>query len=136
MKICHVALYTENLEGLVGFYAKYFGGRPGGIYRNRTRGFRSCFVAFDGGPTLEIMTLDAGLKPGPGGDFAGYAHVAFDAGSREGADKLTERLRSEGFTIESGPRVTGDGYYESCVLDPAGNRVEITCGQAKKQCFS
>ena len=28
--------------------------------------------------------------------------------------------------IEGEPRTTGDGYYESVVLDPEGNRIEIT----------
>ena len=32
----------------------------------------------------------------------------------------------DGYPVVSPPRVTGDGYYESCVLDSEGTRVEIT----------
>ena len=56
----------------------------------------------------------------------GYAHIAFSVGSREKVDALTERLRSDGFKVVSGPRTTGDGYYESCIVVIEGNQIEIT----------
>jgi lactoylglutathione lyase len=56
----------------------------------------------------------------------GYAHLSFSVGSQEAVDRLTEDLRSAGFQVIDGPRWTGDGYYESKVLDPEGNEVEIT----------
>jgi lactoylglutathione lyase len=83
------------------------------------------FVYFGDGARLEIMSRpDVTTAPQP--SQLGYAHVAFDFGSRDAVDALTERLCADGYTVVSGPRVTGDGYYESCVLDPDGNAVEIT----------
>ena len=57
---------------------------------------------------------------------SGYAHVAVSVGEMQDVVDLTNRLRKDGFEIVSGPRYTGDGYFESAVLDPDGNRVEIT----------
>jgi lactoylglutathione lyase len=51
--------------------------------------------------------------------------VAISVGSRDHVDELTARLRQDGYPVLDGPRRTGDGYYESVVLDPDGNRVEI-----------
>jgi lactoylglutathione lyase len=130
MRICHAALYVKDLGPAVRFYETYFGGRPGGLYHNPKRGFRSCFVEFGGGPLLELMALDAGLREGSGAEnHAGYDHIAFDVGSRADVDKLTQRLKDDGVEIVSGPRITGDGHYESCALDCGGNRVEITCSE-------
>ena len=56
----------------------------------------------------------------------GYAHIAFSAGSREKVDELTEKLRAAGYEVISGPRITGDGYYESCIIALEGNQIEIT----------
>ena len=53
-------------------------------------------------------------------------HLAFSVGRREKVDQLTERLKSDGYKVLSGPRVTGDGYYESCVAGPEENQIEIT----------
>ena len=66
------------------------------------------------------------VPSGSGNPQTGFAHLAFSAGSKAKVDELTSQLREAGFTVESGPRMTGDGYYESCVLDPEGNRIEIT----------
>ena len=63
--------------------------------------------------------MDQAAKPG-------YAHIAFSVGSREKVDTLTERLRQNGYPVAGGPRVTGDGYYESCVVGFEGNLIEIT----------
>lgn len=56
----------------------------------------------------------------------GYIHVAFSAGGRAAVDRLTERLKEDGYPVLSGPRTTGDGYYESCILGIEGNQIEIT----------
>ena len=56
----------------------------------------------------------------------GYIHIAFSVGSAENVDALTQKLEQDGYPIISHPRTTGDGYYESCVLDPDGNQIEIT----------
>jgi len=54
------------------------------------------------------------------------AHLAISVGSKEKVDELTEKLRADGYTVAGNPRLTGDGYYESVVFDPEGNRIEIT----------
>lgn len=126
MIVEHVALWAENLERSREFYTKYFNGTANGGYSN-TSGFSSYFISFSSGARLEIMN-----KPGTSNATGeseilyGYSHMAFSAGSRENVDKLTESLRAAGYPIISEPRNTGDGYYESCVSDPDGNRVEIT----------
>ena len=56
----------------------------------------------------------------------GYIHIAFSVGSREKVDELTEILRNDGYEVLSGPRTTGDGYYESCILGIEGNQIELT----------
>ena len=111
MKIEHIALYVNDLEGARDFFARYFGGQPGGLYHNKTTGFRSYFLTFADGARLELMT-----RPG----------LADPAGSREAVDALTARLAADGWPAVSGPRVTGDGYYESCVAGFEGNLIEIT----------
>jgi lactoylglutathione lyase len=55
----------------------------------------------------------------------GLAHFALSVGSERRVDELTQRLAHDGYPVLDGPRRTGDGYYESVVLDPDGNRVEI-----------
>ena len=115
MKIEHIALYVNDLEGARDFFARYFGGQPGGLYHNKTTGFRSYFLTFADGARLEKQPLQTG-----------YIHLAFSAGSREAVDALTARLAADGWPAVSGPRVTGDGYYESCVAGFEGNLIEIT----------
>ena len=126
MKIEHIALYVNDLEGARDFFVKYFGAISNGGYHNTRTDFRSFFLTFEDGARLEIMT-----KPDltDSGDFLnryGYAHIAFSVGSREAVDDLTARLKADGYPVYSGPRVTGDGYYESCILGFEGNLIEIT----------
>ena len=128
MKIEHIALWVKDLERMKRFYQECFDGEAGEMYTNPRTGFRSYFIKFSSGARLEIMNQP---ELGDGADVnhnppTGYAHLAFGVGSRTGVDELTGRLREQGYPVVSGPRTTGDGYYESCVLDPEGNRVEIT----------
>lgn len=88
-------------------------------------GFRSYFLSFDDGARLEIMTRPE-LAEGGGQPCRRYAHVAFSVGGKQAVDELTERLRADGYEVVSGPRTTGDGYYESCVTTVEGALVEIT----------
>lgn len=124
MKLTHVALWTTRLEELRAFYETYFGGTSGEKYVNPAKGFESYFIRFDDGTALEIMHSTA-VRERTEKTMTGWCHVAFDAGSRDEVDTLTERLRKDGYCVVSEPRTTGDGYYESTVADPDGNRVEI-----------
>ncbi|HJW12508.1 MAG TPA: VOC family protein [Albitalea sp.] len=127
MKLEHAALWTPDLERSRAFYERYFGGRAGARYANPRTGFASYFLSFDGGSRLELMQMD-GIVPRPHEPAVqqmGLVHLAFDAGSTARVDALTERLRAEGHAVIGEARRTGDGYYESTVLDPDGNRIEI-----------
>jgi lactoylglutathione lyase len=127
MRIEHIALWTNDMERCTAFYTTYFGATAGPHYINATKGFQSCFLNFDGGARIEVMTTTK-LNPvviEPGAERMGLTHIAITVGSDETVDQLTARLREAGFAIQDGPRRTGDGYYESVVLDPDGNRIEI-----------
>ena len=126
IKIEHIAMYVNDLEGAKEFFEKYFNAKSNEKYHNTKTGFRSYFLSFDGGARLEIMS-----KPNVADDEktltkTGYAHLAFSVGSREKVDELTYQLEVDGYSVISGSRVTGDGYYESCVLGFENNQIEIT----------
>jgi len=125
MKIEHVALYVKNLEGAKDFFVKHFGGVSGEMYHNPKTGFSSYFISFEDGARLELMNK-ADVNEASQKQCLGFAHLAFSAGSRERVDELTAVLQNAGYEITSGPRVTGDGYYESCVKAFEDNIVEIT----------
>ncbi|NEG70073.1 VOC family protein [Bifidobacterium choloepi] len=125
MHIEHVGVFVGDLERGTRFFETYFGGVRGERYENPRTGFSSYFLTFDSGARLEVSHNDA-VNGAVDDSALGYAHVAFSVGSRHAVDELTERLRSDGYVVASGPRVTGDGYYESVVLDADGNHVEIT----------
>ncbi len=122
MKIEHVAIRYRDLEKARDFFEKYFDAKSGKLYCNKTTGFRSYFLSFLGEARLEIMSLPFHDSKEKSGGF----HVAFSLGSKEKVDSLTEILRKDGFEILSGPRTTGDGYYETAFLDFEGNHLEIT----------
>ena len=126
MKIEHVAMYVNSLEQARDFFVRYLGGKANDGYHNRTTGFRSYFLTFDDGARLEIMTKPALEDPEKTQNRTGLIHIAFSVGSRERVDELTARLRADGYEVLSGPRTTGDGYYESCVVAVEGNQIEIT----------
>jgi lactoylglutathione lyase len=127
MKIEHIAIWTDDLERLKSFYVKYFNAAPGAKYFNPHKKFESYFLSFESGCRLELMRMPE-LKHAAhdSAQYIGLTHFAVSVGSREKVDSLTEILRSDGVTITGEPRHTGDGYYESVVLDPDGNRIEIT----------
>lgn len=126
MKIEHIAMYVCDLEGAKDFFLKYFDGNSNEIYINEVTGFKSYFISFNGETRLEIMSKVEVVDSKKEINRTGYSHVAFSAGSKERVNKLTERLRSDGFKIISGPRTTGDGYYESCIVGFENNQIEIT----------
>ncbi len=125
MKINHLALWTLNLEAMRDFYTTYFGAKSIDLYHNKKTEFKSYFLSFDDETRLEIMTRPDIAERTAKDDF-GYAHLAMSVGTKEQVDDLTNLLAQEGFEIVGKPRTTGDGYYESVVLDPDGNKVEIT----------
>lgn len=126
MRIEHVAMYVRDLEAARDFFTTWLGGRSNGGYRNKTTGFRSYFISFEDGARLELMQKPAMTDAEKDPNRTGYSRVAFSVGSKEAVDALTRRLREAGFPVVSGPRTTGDGYYESCVLALEENQIEIT----------
>ncbi len=127
MQIEHIAVFTQDLERLRSFYETYFQAEAGAKYTD-SRHFESYFLTFDSGSRLELMSMPGIMahSDNPLMEFVGYSHMAISVGSKERVDELTARLGSAGYFIVGRPMATEDGYYESCVLDPDGNRVEIT----------
>ncbi|MEL7654656.1 MAG: VOC family protein [Bacillota bacterium] len=125
MYLDHISIYTNDLESLKNFYVKYFSGKANDKYRNDKTGLETYFITFDGGSRLELMTRPELADHDRSRHTTGLTHLAFSAGSREKVDELTELIVKDGYPLKSAPRTTGDGYYESCVLDPDGNQVEI-----------
>ncbi|EAY27838.1 VOC family protein [Microscilla marina] len=126
MHIAHIAIWVNNLEKMRSFYTTYFDAISNEKYVNPRKKFSSYFLSFGrGGCQLEIMH-----RP----DIAqvieqvqlGLAHLAISVGSKAKVDQLTQQLQNDGYQVIGAPRTTGDGYYESVVLDPEGNHVEIT----------
>ena len=154
MKIEHIAIWVKDIDKVCEFYRKYFGGVVHPIYHNPVKQFTSRFVTFDDGARLEIMhrpdidhvwpvtslqsdmlTLGHAGVQAPRRDTRdrmfhverlGFTHVSFSVGSKEEVDRLTKEMSTDGIQVVGQPRTTGDGYYESVILDPEGNRVEIT----------
>lgn len=126
MKIEHIALYVNDLEQARDFFIRYFGAVSNEGYHNLKNDFRSYFLRFEDGSRLELMTKPDLTDSGDLLSRFGYAHIAFSVGSKEAVDALTRKLKHDGYTVTSGPRSTGDGYYESCILGFEGNLIEIT----------
>jgi lactoylglutathione lyase len=127
MQIEHIALWTNDPERLKWFYSEIFQGEANTGYHNPRTGFSSYFITFQSGSRLEIMSIPDLLSINDNTTTAtGYAHIAFSVGSQENVVLLTNQIREKGYPILSEPRWTGDGYFESCVADPDGNRIEIT----------
>lgn len=126
MKIEHIALYVNDLEAARDFFVQFLGGKSNDGYHNSRTDFRSYFISFDDGSRLELMNKPELVDQEKLLNRTGYAHVAFSVGSRKRVDELTEELKSAGYEVISGPRVTGDGYYESCVVVVEENQIELT----------
>ena len=126
MHIEHIAMYVNDLEKARTFFMRYFGASSNEGYHNPRTDFRSYFLSFDCGARLEIMNKPLMSDTEKGLNRTGYIHIAFSLGSKSAVDELTERLKADGYEVISGPRTTGDGYYESCIVGIEGNQIEIT----------
>jgi len=125
MKINHVALYVNDLGKMKAFYEKYFAAKTNQMYHNPNTGLKTYFLEFDTGARIEIMTKEKLNAVAKELNNVGYIHIAFSVGSKSKVDELTKQLENDGYKIISKPRTTGDGYYESCILDPESNQIEI-----------
>ena len=127
MRIDHAALFCRDLEQMRQFFIDYFDARSNEQYHNPRTGLRTYILTFTEGSTrLELMQRPDVQDADPSQPAIGYVHLSFAVGSRKGVDLLTRRLAADGYTVTSGPRTTGDGYYESCILGPEGIQIEVT----------
>lgn len=124
MRIDHIAIWTDNLEIEKNFFLKYFKCYANEKYINPQNRFSSYFITFADGSRIELMKR-SDLRKKRNEETLGITHFALDMGSREKVDLITEILEKDGHKVVSKPRVTGDGYYESVVLDPENNVIEI-----------
>ncbi len=126
MKIEHVAMYVNDLEGAKDFFVRFFEAKVGEKYDNQEVDFHSYFLTFEDGARLELMNIAGMADDAKKMARTGYIHLAFSVGSKEKVDQLTKQIKEEGYEILSEPRMTGDGYYESCIMGIEGNQIEIT----------
>ena len=126
MKIEHIAMYVNDLEATKDFFVKYLDGKANDGYHNTKTDFRSYFISFEDGARLEIMNKPDMVDADKHLNRTGLIHIAFSVGSKERVDELTGRLSADGYDVVSGPRVTGDGYYESCIVAIEENQIELT----------
>ncbi len=127
MIIDHIALFCRDLEAMRQFFLHYFGAVSNEQYHNPRTGLRTYILTFpDGGSRLELMQRPDTIEANPSKPNIGFIHVSFAVGSKEAVDAKTNELHDAGYQVTSGPRTTGDGYYESCILGPEGIQIEIT----------
>ena len=126
MRIEHIAMYVNDLDAAKDFFVTFLGGVSNAGYYNEKTGFKSYFISFEDGARLEIMNKSNMIDDPKVLNRTGYAHIAFSVGSKEKVNEVTEKAREAGFEVISGPRTTGDGYYESCIVAIENNQIEIT----------
>ncbi|MBP7508115.1 MAG: VOC family protein [Prolixibacteraceae bacterium] len=124
MYIDHIAIWTNNLERLIDFYSNYFNCSVSERYDNKLKQFSSYFLSFQDGVRIEIMQR-ADISEGIEKEKIGLAHFALVVGTKDQVDNLTKSFEQAGVIVESYPRTTGDGYYESVILDPDNNKIEL-----------
>lgn len=127
MRIDHIALFCKNLEQMRHFFLDYFEATSNMQYHNPRTGLRTYILTFpDGGARLELMQRSDTIDADPSKPNIGFVHLSFAVGSKDAVDAKTIELCDAGYQVTSGPRITGDGYYESCILGPEGIQIEIT----------
>ena len=125
----HAAIWASDLEALKNYYTRYFNARANEKYINAKKQFQSYFLAFDSGARLEIMSrpdIPENINDPVQAQYKGIIHLAFGVNTIQEVDDKAREMAENGFTILSGPRKTGDGYYEFETLDPENNRIEVT----------
>jgi lactoylglutathione lyase len=127
-------MWTTDLDRLAAFYQQHFGASIGPKYTNPAKGFESRFLTFEVGTRIELMqsSLLEPVRIDRGSQRMGLTHLAIAVGSEHRVDEITSTLRRAGFEVLDGPRRTGDGYYESVVLDPDGNRIELAADSPRQ----
>ena len=127
MRIDHIALYCNDLEQMRQFFINHFDAASNQQYHNPRTGLRTYFLTFpDGSTRLEVMQRPDTIASDSSKPNIGFIHMSLAAGSKEAVDAKTQELREAGYQVVSGPRTTGDGYYESCILGPENIQIEIT----------
>jgi lactoylglutathione lyase len=126
MQIEHVGLFVKDLDQTVAFYQRFFAASASELYHNPKTTFSSRFLTFASGARLEVCTREDLNLSKPDGYPLGYMHLAVSLGSKEQVDAVSAAITAAGYQHLSGPRTTGDGYYESVVCDPEGNQIELT----------
>lgn len=127
MKIDHIALFCKDLERMRQFFIDHFSATSNDLYHNPKTGLRTYILSFpDGLARLELMQRPNTIAIDPSQPNIGFIHLSFSVGSKDSVDSMTEALRNAGYSVVSGPRTTGDGYYESCIIGPEGIQIEIT----------
>lgn len=127
MSIDHLAIWVKDLKKMKQFYLRLFEVNANEKYHNAKKQFSSYFLSLGSSARIELMhrpDISDLLKKS--GEQLGLAHLAISVGGKEQVDALTEQIRENGYPVIGEPRTTGDGYYESVVADPEGNRIEIT----------
>lgn len=126
MKIEHIAIWVKDLEKMKTFYEEFFSADAGEKYHNPKKNFTSYFLHFESGCSIELMHRPDIADIDKTSEYFGFTHLAISCGNKESVDKLTETFRQKGYSVISEPRTTGDGFYESVILDPENNRIELT----------
>ena len=127
MRIDHIALYCIDLEAMREFWMTHFSCTSNKQYHNPRTGLRTYILSFpQGGARLEIMQRPEVTETLEDMYRAGFIHMSVAVGSKEAVDSKTLELQSAGYECLSGPRTTGDGYYESQIQGPEGILIEIT----------
>lgn len=124
MFVEHIGIWTKDLEKMKEFYCKYFNGISNEKYTNKLKEFESYFISFKSGARIELMRkkyIDKRYEE----EFLGLSHIGFKMKNKEEVNELTDILKKDGYKIIGEPRITGDGYYESVILDPEGNKIEL-----------
>lgn len=125
MGIEHIAIWTPDIERLRLFYETYFDAKSNDKYINEAKGFQSYFLTFNDGSRIEIMNRIDITNRRNSDQHIGYGHLAMAFNTTFDVLRLTKRLEEDGYRIASQGRITGDGYFESVILDPDGNQIEL-----------